>query len=654
MKQADWRVSVGQSTQVTLSKSDQIPLKWAEDAVSRAPRYIHDPDIVSGVSRAACPGCGSLLWPVLAGQPDRIRPTAHFRHVSGTPRRSCVVVSARLAAMQYMRSIGFIDLPRRRLSARSVGFTGQGYEGWMDLPPERVQVSTVQRVDHATAELRLADGRTLLVDLTGQRTAGEDGRALVTIGLSDPVLAEMDIEELRSRLRVLPPITWCSHWDDGDLTERARSNADEAARNALDAWTAQDEEEFLAALPPGSDAVAAGAMRRETLLHKTVKSILEESKRINTPGLHAAVSREAPPGYGNGWDDDRVELLWWTSPAQLSFADVFVERALGGIVPDLRGRIAEPRPKIEGGISSKVTRGFEEEEDDQLDEFPATWPETVLVEVAVTHRVDQKKLRRIEHLDVPTIELDLGSLGGTLTMEGLRRLVVDGLEGKRWIHHPVIRQRRAVLRHKMREHPEVLAYRAHTMAARRQQLLQIPTSVWSARYLEALTKFLDENARLDVIRRTEGPRHLEGLDEDSDEWGEVALAAEALEAHGLLGGAEHMVARTLVPRILSLKVNRGVGYAVSSAYQVVNAIMNSRSDGSTRWMSVYIIAARAFDVERHFKPEQSLRFRAWKDDMVQRIEAGDRAYLRPSDYDALLSILFPEMARWLAHGKGRA
>jgi hypothetical protein len=109
----------------------------------------------------------------------------------------------------------------------------------------------------------------------------------------------------------------------------------------------------------------------------------------------------------------------------------------------------------------------------------------------------------------------------------------------------------------------------------------------------------------------------------------------------------------LCPRSKQIQLNTGVGYAVSSAIQVVNAIMNTRSDNSTQWLSLYLIAARSFEVERHFRPEQVRRFREWRADVVRQIEAGTHEYLRPARFDAILSVLFPAMARGLASGKGR-
>lgn len=119
MTQAEWSVRVGQGIEQLPAKQDDVPPKWAHDGDTEAPRYIHDLEIVSKTSRAVCPGCRSRLWPVLAGQPEKVRRTAHFRHVTGTPRTSCVIASARLAATHHLLSLGYIDLPRRRMTARS-------------------------------------------------------------------------------------------------------------------------------------------------------------------------------------------------------------------------------------------------------------------------------------------------------------------------------------------------------------------------------------------------------------------------------------------------------------------------------------------------------------------------------------------------------
>ena len=143
MSRAEWNVRAGNPDRQIPATPGHVPLKWASDAATGAPRYIHDPDIVSQAASAVCPGCGSKLWTVLAGEPQRVRPTAHFRHVAGMPRTACVVVAARLAASHHLASLGYIDLPRRRVTAISKGFSGEGYEGWVEEPAQRFRITAL-------------------------------------------------------------------------------------------------------------------------------------------------------------------------------------------------------------------------------------------------------------------------------------------------------------------------------------------------------------------------------------------------------------------------------------------------------------------------------------------------------------------------------
>lgn len=102
------------------------------------------------------------------------------------------------------------------MSRTAKGFSGEGYEVWVEEPSERVTVVCARLRDHATAVLTLDDGRQLLVDLTGLREPGgnnEDGQAIVTMSLSDPEIASLGPDEIRARLGILPDIGWCAHWN---------------------------------------------------------------------------------------------------------------------------------------------------------------------------------------------------------------------------------------------------------------------------------------------------------------------------------------------------------------------------------------------------------------------------------------------------------
>ena len=222
-----WQVDTPTAPTRPVPNAATVPLKWGHDSRTGEPRYIHDSEIIEGGAECQCPACNLSLTPVLAGQPLRRNPTAHFRHPKGAQKDDCTLVAARLAAIRHLKEQGFIDLPRRRMSASATGFSGQGYEGWAETGEERISIVSAVLHDHATALLTLPDGRELIVDLTGQRDAGSDGhgRAIVTLSLSDPAIAMMSPEEIRARLRLLPDIRWCAHWNDQALHAAASAQA---------------------------------------------------------------------------------------------------------------------------------------------------------------------------------------------------------------------------------------------------------------------------------------------------------------------------------------------------------------------------------------------------------------------------------------------
>ncbi len=213
----------------------RLPMKWAHDAVSGKPLYIHDDQVVEGTVQSLCPACKQILIPVLAGQPLRTDPTSHFRHPPGTHKDACTIVAARLAATEHLLRNGYIDLPRRTMSRSAIGFSGEHYEVWVEIPEERRKIKAAGLIDRTTAELTLDDGRILLVELTGQGTAATStNSAMVTIALSDPMLAALSVEEIRSRLRILPDIQWCTHWQDTELAARGDAEAHHKAQELFD------------------------------------------------------------------------------------------------------------------------------------------------------------------------------------------------------------------------------------------------------------------------------------------------------------------------------------------------------------------------------------------------------------------------------------
>lgn len=135
MNGTSWRIDgSGTPRSATAPDPSAVPVKWAHDAQTGEPRYIHDPEIVRRTWSCTCPACDLPLTPVVPGQPLRVRPTAHFRHPAGSQKVECSLVAARLAATRHLLELRVIVLPRRRMSRTARGFSGEGYEVWVEEP----------------------------------------------------------------------------------------------------------------------------------------------------------------------------------------------------------------------------------------------------------------------------------------------------------------------------------------------------------------------------------------------------------------------------------------------------------------------------------------------------------------------------------------
>lgn len=653
---SSWQVAATRTTPPrAAAPPDAVPLTWAHDIQTGAPRYIHDPAVVDAKTPCRCPACDMELTPVLAGHPQRRNPTAHFRHPKGSQKVACALVAARLAAIGHLLERGFIDLPRRRMSSNAVGFSGQGYEGWAEMPAQRILIHGAVLYDHATALLTLDDGRQFLVDLTGQRDAGSDGqgRAIVTMFLSDPALAMMSPDELYARLRLLPDIQWCAHWNDEALQKAATADAEKNARDGADAWSAEDEAQFVRKLPAGLDPAIAQQWRRETLLHREVKSILMQASQLHTPSMKVSVVREAPDESNGERPETTLRATWLCASETLQLEKVELEHRRGKIVPDVICTLREPRPYLFG-----ATETWHDGEFDELIEETTShqqWPLDCLVEVTVTHGIDAEKLRRIQALNMPTLEINIGSLGGRVTPEGLRQLVVHETIGKRWVHHPAWQRRRRYLEETLDQHHVTLELQQRLAELRRPLQLATPAAQCAQQYLAAAMDFFDANTRIEKVRRNfqgsgEQP---ELLGTDSKPWRILMQAAEALAAHGFPGAADGAMLGSagIVSRLLSIQNNRGVGYAMGTGYQVLSAIMQSRGH-YCEWHTLYTIAVKSYGLERVFNAKQAGRYASWRRSIIDKVAAGDETHLRPERYDAVLSVLYPEMQQRLSTGYG--
>jgi hypothetical protein len=72
-----------------------------------------------------------------------------------------------------------------------------------------------------------------------------------------------------------------------------------------------------------------------------------------------------------------------------------------------------------------------------------------IIEIAVTHFVDDRKEAKIHHLNIASIEIDLSEVGRNADLESIRSLVVDSISHKVWLFHPETEKVRMELKAKL-------------------------------------------------------------------------------------------------------------------------------------------------------------------------------------------------------------
>lgn len=586
--------------------SSDLVMAWARDQATGEPRYIGELTTKQGGKHCGCEclSCGLPLTAVNAGKDKFVR-RPHFRHPEGAENDSCLVLTARAAALQALAGEDVLELPRRFQARRVAGLSGQYYEAWVEVPAERVRVRDIAFDDRASGILTLDDGRQLRVEITGSLgtdPAHAGGALIPTIRLivDDPDIAAIPPEEIRKRLQLLVEGgTWCAHWADASLGQQAEAKAQDAARDALD-WLDNSED-----LPEELSPEA----RRETLLHRLAKEILEREKRIRLPDLTVELDAAT--------DDGEVLSRQFNQPGCMVLLEsVALEKSLGLIRPDV--------------VAHTVAA--------------TDWPAgPVLIEITVTNTIGDERLERIRAQGVPAIEIDISRMGGAVTRAEFARLVVEEHAGKRWLHHPRLAAETERLERDIATAVATENQAIHDLLARderRWQMLRMPVEEWAEHYLNAVIVHADLREQL---------QHSAGLQPEVEEAAtRVAECAEALAVHGYPEAGDAELCRErggILERLLSIRLDRSVGYQVNTAWQVINAILQE-GPYYYRWHTLYLIAIRQYAPT--LAPHQTQKVQNWRAAVRGSLEAGERTYVRSVKYDRLLALLFPEMAGALA------
>jgi hypothetical protein len=548
-----------------------------------------------------CPACDGVLQAVNAGQPlehydkpNAMRP--FFRHDVGQQKDACLTKVAQLAALHLLVTQQEIDLPTRRLSRAVVGATGHVYTGTASVIGARMRVRRMDWLDEHAARITLDDGRIVLIQLAGQvvLSNAQGNEAVITIAVDDTEVSSWSPEQILQRAQLDGDwLCWQRYWDDDALAQQSIEAAEEEARKFLD-W-APDGLVLPAGLTPQQHS--------ESLLHWYLKDLLATTLRIRTPAVARTVSMVMP----DGREELRHVML---PPMTLALSNIRVEESLGDIVPDLMARARD-----EAG---------------RLTEFD------LLIEVAVTHKVDAEKAARIAARDVACLEIDVSLLGiaGRIHVERLRDLVSGDPKNKRWIHHPELTR---LIRH-AHDGLEAVASREMEEMLRLEALERAFDALPDA---EALGEYLE---RLRGLWRT-GRADAQGLS--------VARLTTKLGSRGFrhLDGPEISAPSGVLRTLDGIRADARRGGRSSHAVAALNRL-EAQEEQQMRFASLYLLAIREY--APGLANADTVRLATIRADVLRSLAAEEPKYARPTTWDKEFSALFPELAAGIQSGYGTA
>ena len=135
----------------------------------------------------------------------------------------------------------------------------------------------------------------------------------------------------------------------------------------------------------------------ETSLHYDAKRIIEEKKRITLPYRKPLFDTSNLNGfYFSGFD---LRNFGTIISLPYNVDNVILEKRLHNIVPDIKCTI--------NGV-------------------------VLLIEIAVTSKVQKEKQEKIQEIGLPVIEVDLSKLDSTIEKEELTFYVIDNIRNKTW------------------------------------------------------------------------------------------------------------------------------------------------------------------------------------------------------------------------------
>lgn len=584
-----------------------------------------------------CAGCGERLEAVNPGRPKEHfqRPGTRrmsFRHYARPEHGECLRLASRLAWVHAVVSGQRLVVPRCTGSGSYVGSSGKVYacttSGSSEL--EDLQITDVTWVDTHDVVVTVQGGRKVLVTIRAEVELARGLDAALSITSEDPVVAAMTPAEILALAAGGPAwARWVHHWEQGRLDMEATDQARQAAVLAWDDVPEVVEGMEDVDMPFASPEFLSGlssAERRETVLHLHLKQLLASMERL----LIA---------------EQRVEVIW-TPPAGapqltdvvtmphrlLLLTRVRLEQHLGDIVPDV------------------LLDCHDEEE-----MFGDT---EVMVEIAVTHRVDAVKLAKIRSRGTPCLEIDATriAMANQLTSERLAGLLARPSDAVRWVYHPQLDALAADAKLRLqRAHADRLA------AAERQRAEERARDAARERAAQA-RKVAEERRRRELrafehkLTRLKPQQLLRDFAKDLvkhrplpwvsvPETDELQLYPKAFERVGR-NYCNDKVFRDVVVLLQAVKADEGVrsmnpGREVDGLALVEHAL-------SPEWMELRPFVPLLLRMVRTGgqpagSEDRRKRLVEIAHKVKESVDRGEMAYARTTVYDPALAVLFPDL-----------
>lgn len=574
-------------------------MAWAVTADERKATYIGNlrREQTGLACACVCPACGGQLQAVNAGKSLQELPIGkslrpHFRHHTGQQQDACLVRMSQLVALQLLVQEKVIHLPSQTTRWTVGGASGQIYTGTATSAGFAARIVDRQWVDEHEAKITLENGKVVWLRLFGTYGKGAvpNSDAIVSIKVNDPEVATWPIEKILEHAQLTGEwLCFEKHWEDNELQQQARQDAEQQAQHWCD-HIPQDLD-----LPEG----LTHAQRSEGVLHWLIKGILENAKQLVTPEYRDTLIRYMP-------DQKEVSRRIHLEGRAYRITNVRLENRLQGVIPD---------------VICTASHG------------PITLE--LMVEVAVTHKVDQAKLTRIRDMGMACLEIDAQRLGkgGRTTVDELRSMVLSQTRNKIWLYHPDIEMQRRAAEDYL---SQIYVQRVKEIAEEREQTAWLQT-------LDDESLLQEYMHLLRQVWTNPNPRSSKG---------KICLPSELvpfLEKRNFRGMD---LSAIVVPHGLLWMVDAIVynNQRMSAVAIFEEALTGSGPVPLKTYVTV--LGAAIVMYEASMTTDEAERMQAMREIVKQSLQTGEVTYARTTQYDRVLTILYPRLKERLQSNKG--